>query len=59
MSASTASSDKPPMRHPAYAKRYSVDEDDLRGLLARITAKNDANGARNPRAQFRKPSASR
>src|ERR1700692_65062 len=39
---------------PAYAKRYSVDEDELRGVLARIAAKNHANGARNPRAQFRK-----
>jgi acetyl-CoA C-acetyltransferase len=39
---------------PAYAKRYGVDEDELRGVLARIAAKNHANGARNPRAQFRK-----
>lgn len=40
---------------PAYAKRYHVEEDELRGVLARIAAKNHANGARNPKAQFRKP----
>jgi acetyl-CoA C-acetyltransferase len=40
---------------PAYAKRYGVDEDELRGVLARIASKNHANGALNPRAQFRKP----
>ncbi|HZC09853.1 MAG TPA: acetyl-CoA acetyltransferase [Mycobacterium sp.] len=39
---------------PAYAKRYSVDEDQLRDVLARIASKNHANGARNPKAQFRK-----
>lgn len=39
---------------PAYARRYGVDEDELRGVLARIAAKNHANGARNPRAQFRR-----
>ncbi|CAN5691701.1 acetyl-CoA acetyltransferase [soil metagenome] len=39
---------------PAYAKRYHVDEDELRGVLARIASKNHANGARNPKAQFRK-----
>jgi acetyl-CoA C-acetyltransferase len=39
---------------PAYAKRYGVDEDELRGVLARIASKNHANGARNPKAQFRK-----
>src|SRR5688572_24354552 len=37
---------------PAYAKRYGVDEDELRGVLARIASKNHANGARNPKAQF-------
>lgn len=40
---------------PAYAKRYDVEEDELRGALASIAAKNHANGARNPLAQFRKP----
>jgi acetyl-CoA C-acetyltransferase len=39
---------------PAYAKRYSVDEDQLRDVLARIASKNHANGVRNPKAQFRK-----
>jgi acetyl-CoA C-acetyltransferase len=40
---------------PAYAQRYGVGEDELREVLARIAAKNHANGALNPRAQFRKP----
>jgi acetyl-CoA C-acetyltransferase len=40
---------------PAYAKRYHVEEDELRAVLARIAAKNHANGARNAKAQFRKP----
>ncbi|MGH9138571.1 MAG: acetyl-CoA acetyltransferase [Acidimicrobiales bacterium] len=39
---------------PAYAKRYGVDEDELKSVLARIAWKNHRNGARNPRAQFRK-----
>ena len=39
---------------PAYAKRYGVDTDEMRTVLARIAAKNHANGARNPKAQFRK-----
>ncbi|SEF59059.1 acetyl-CoA C-acetyltransferase [Thermomonospora echinospora] len=39
---------------PAYAQRYGVDEQQMRTVLARIAAKNHANGARNPRAQFRK-----
>jgi acetyl-CoA C-acetyltransferase len=39
---------------PAYAKRYGVDEDELRRVLARIAEKNHRNGARNPKAQFRK-----
>jgi acetyl-CoA C-acetyltransferase len=39
---------------PAYAQRYGVDEDDLKRVLARIAWKNHHNGARNPRAQFRK-----
>ncbi|HEY4460636.1 MAG TPA: beta-ketoacyl synthase N-terminal-like domain-containing protein, partial [Pseudonocardiaceae bacterium] len=39
---------------PAYAKTYGVSDADLRTVLARIAAKNHANGARNPRAQFRK-----
>ncbi len=39
---------------PAYAKRYGVEVDDVKQALARIASKNHKNGARNPRAQFRK-----
>lgn len=39
---------------PAYAERYGVDRAELRRVLARIASKNHANGARNPRAQFRR-----
>jgi acetyl-CoA C-acetyltransferase len=39
---------------PAYAQRYGVDPEDLRRTLARIASKNHYNGARNPRAQFRR-----
>jgi acetyl-CoA C-acetyltransferase len=39
---------------PAYAKRYGVPEDEMRHVLARIASKNHANGAKNPKAQFRK-----
>src|SRR6185295_10483446 len=39
---------------PAYAKRYGVDEDEIKDVLARIAWKNHSNGARNPRAQFRR-----
>jgi acetyl-CoA C-acetyltransferase len=39
---------------PAYAKRYGVDPDEIKTVLARIASKNHANGARNPKAQFRK-----
>jgi acetyl-CoA C-acetyltransferase len=39
---------------PAYAKRYGVTETELREALAHIASKNHYNGARNPRAQFRK-----
>ena len=39
---------------PAYAEKYGIDQDELKGVLARIASKNHANGARNPRAQFRK-----
>jgi acetyl-CoA C-acetyltransferase len=39
---------------PAYARRHGVDMDDLRHALARVASKNHFNGARNPRAQFRK-----
>ena len=39
---------------PAYAKKYGVDETELKDVLARIAWKNHHNGARNPRAQFRR-----
>lgn len=39
---------------PAYAQRYGVDMHDLKHALARIASKNHHNGARNPRAQFRR-----
>ncbi|HEX6236304.1 MAG TPA: acetyl-CoA acetyltransferase [Acidimicrobiales bacterium] len=39
---------------PAYADRYDVDRTELRRVLARIASKNHRNGARNPRAQFRR-----
>ena len=39
---------------PAYAHRYGVSDEEMRTVLARIASKNHANGARNPRAQFRK-----
>jgi len=40
---------------PAYAAKYGLDDDELKGVMARIAWKNHANGARNPRAQYRKP----
>src|SRR5262245_57962974 len=39
---------------PAYAKKYGVDEDQLKQVLARIAFKNHKNGAKNPKAQFKK-----
>jgi acetyl-CoA C-acetyltransferase len=39
---------------PGYGKKYGVDDDQMREVLARIAWKNHYNGARNPRAQFRK-----
>ncbi|MXW62916.1 MAG: acetyl-CoA acetyltransferase [Acidimicrobiaceae bacterium] len=39
---------------PAYAAKYSIDEDDLRYAVAKIAEKNHYNGARNPLAQFRR-----
>jgi acetyl-CoA C-acetyltransferase len=39
---------------PAYAKKYGVDEAELKDVLTRIAWKNHYNGARNSRAQFRK-----
>ncbi|WP_037577892.1 acetyl-CoA acetyltransferase [Phaeacidiphilus oryzae] len=39
---------------PAYARRYGLTTDQMREVLSRIAAKNHRNGARNPRAQFRR-----
>ncbi|MDJ0852750.1 MAG: acetyl-CoA acetyltransferase [Myxococcota bacterium] len=39
---------------PAYAKKYGVDEGELKEVIARIAWKNHVNGAKNPKAQFRK-----
>src|SRR5258705_10679768 len=39
---------------PAYAKKYGVPEEQLKQVLARIAWKNHKNGAKNPKAQFRK-----
>src|SRR6478735_2236638 len=39
---------------PAYGAKYGVDDDTIREVLSRIAWKNHFNGARNPRAQFRK-----
>ena len=39
---------------PAYAKKYGVDEGTLKEAISRIAWKNHRNGARNPKAQFRK-----
>jgi acetyl-CoA C-acetyltransferase len=39
---------------PAYAAKYGVADDQMTDVLATISAKNHANGARNPRAQFRR-----
>jgi acetyl-CoA C-acetyltransferase len=39
---------------PAYAHRYGVDPEELKKVFTRIAWKNHQNGARNPRAQFRK-----
>jgi acetyl-CoA C-acetyltransferase len=39
---------------PAYAKKYGVSDDEMRAVLSTIASKNHFNGARNPRAQFRR-----
>jgi acetyl-CoA C-acetyltransferase len=40
---------------PAYGNKFGVDPETMREVMARIAWKNHENGARNPRAQFRKP----
>ena len=39
---------------PAYANKYGLDAAELKEVMTRIAWKNHANGARNPRAQFRR-----
>ncbi|HEX7308521.1 acetyl-CoA acetyltransferase [Lentzea sp.] len=39
---------------PAYARRYGVPEEQVKEAMTHIAWKNHGNGARNPRAQFRK-----
>jgi acetyl-CoA C-acetyltransferase len=39
---------------PAYARKFGVGADEMRQALAHIASKNHYNGARNPRAQFRR-----
>jgi len=39
---------------PAYARKYGLSEAELREVLTHIAWKNHRNGARNPRAQFRR-----
>src|SRR3954469_19648739 len=39
---------------PAYAAKYGLAEEELKDVITRIAWKNHVNGARNPRAQFRK-----
>lgn len=39
---------------PAYGARHGVAPQQMREVLARIASKNHANGARNPKAQFRR-----
>jgi acetyl-CoA C-acetyltransferase len=39
---------------PAYAKKYGVSQETMKDVLSRIAFKNHANGAKNPKAQYRK-----
>jgi acetyl-CoA C-acetyltransferase len=39
---------------PSYAHKYGVDPEELKEVFTRIAWKNHYNGARNPRAQFRR-----
>jgi acetyl-CoA C-acetyltransferase len=39
---------------PAYGKKYDLSDEQMRKVLAHIAQKNHDNGARNPRAQFRR-----
>src|ERR1700722_4064248 len=42
------------MHAPAYGQKYGVDAETMADVLASIAVKNHFNGARNPRAQFRR-----
>src|ERR1700758_2274940 len=39
---------------PAYCKKYGVDPQSMREAMTHVAWKNHVNGAKNPRAQFRK-----
>jgi acetyl-CoA C-acetyltransferase len=39
---------------PAYCNKYGVDQQDMRDAMTHVAWKNHVNGAKNPRAQFRK-----
>lgn len=39
---------------PAYGQKFGVSDQDIRAAMAHVAWKNHYNGARNPRAQFRK-----
>ena len=39
---------------PAYARKYGIDDAQLKEVMTRIAWKNHKNGALNPRAQFKK-----
>ncbi|HEX6388429.1 MAG TPA: acetyl-CoA acetyltransferase [Solirubrobacteraceae bacterium] len=39
---------------PAYCEKYGVDKDAMRDAMTHVAWKNHVNGAKNPRAQFRK-----
>jgi len=40
---------------PAYCAKYGVDPAEMREAMTHVAFKNHANGARNPKAQFRSP----
>ncbi len=42
---------------PAYCRKYGVDPSAFRDAMTHVAWKNHQNGAKNPRAQFRKPVA--
>ncbi len=39
---------------PAYAKKYGVDDEEMKEVMTHIAWKNHKNGALNPRAQFKR-----